>query len=198
MEFHPFPARLFHLQYGVTTYGQARFVLRDRALDFTDEFVPLLPLGSQASVAWVQGDSIPMEFAGEVYLSSPDFVRITGVGRELFAAAAPLFAQNISFPCRLSAARGEPPAAATAIYLSPGRVTLLTGLETQPGQALWLDAEIDFLTLRRLRLTVEQRHLLRRGQYLTVCGVQPASNENLIALNAFSARLDKLEDLGLD
>lgn len=197
MEFHPFPARLFHLQYGVTTYGQARFVLRDNALDFMDEFVPLLSLGSQASIAWVQGDSIPMEFTGEVYLSAPDFVRVTGVDGAQFATAAPLFAQNISFPCRLSAARGEPAVPATAIYLSPGRVTLLTGLQAQPGQALWLDAEIDFLTLRRLRLSVQQAHLLRRGQYLTVCEVPPAGNDNLIALNAFSAKLEKLEDVGL-
>ncbi len=197
MQFQPFPARLSHLAYGVTAYAWASFVLRDNAMDFTSEFVPLLPLGSQATIAWMQGDTVMMDFTGGVYLSSPQLVRITGIPRDVFAAAAPLFAQNTRFACRVACAPDGPADTGEVLYLSPGRITLLCGFKATCGQALWLGAEIDFLTLRRLRLIVTRQYPLRRGQYLTVCDVPPASNDNFIALNAYSARLETLADAGL-
>lgn len=199
MEYHPFAARLTSPYNDIEEFGQGTFVATENAVDFTGDFIPLLPLGSSACIDWVHGDETAASFCGVTYLSSPGLLRIVEVPAGTLEKYRPLFAQNTSLPAAATPLRGGPrataprPAPARIIYLSAARMALLCGDIAQPGQSLLIDAEVDFLTLRRLAVQVEQRIFLQRGQVLLHCSIPPASNDNIIALSAYSARLDQLE-----
>lgn len=194
MKYYPFPARLRSGYNGICEYGEGRAVHGDDAVDFSGEFVPLLPLGTPAEVDWIFGEGVVATFPGTVYLSSPTLARVVDVPPALARAARETFRQNtrISAAAAPADAPGEP-FPVTIIYLSPTAVTLQTARQVEEGSSLVLNAEVDFLTLDGLALQVRQRLALRRGDTLLICDVPPAGDANLIALSAYSARLDHLD-----
>ena len=195
MEFLPFPARLRSDYNHIEEYGQGQVFAQDDAIDFTSEFIPLLPLGASATVEWLLGSQVVQTYHGVVYLSSAGLLRLIRVPKNLIADTRTLLANNLSIPVTLLLP-GEPsePVQAQAIYLTSHHVTVLTPVAAEPGSRLLLNAEVDFLTLRKMPLQVRTRVILRKSQSLLLCTVQETGTENRIALSAYVARLEKLKN----
>lgn len=191
MDFLSFPARLRSGYNNVEEYGTAQVAGGEDAVDFTSAFIPLLPLGSQAVVEWVLGQSVVQAYAGRVYLSSPGLLRLVGVEPALVADTRALFATNIQMPATVLPPKAAP-MPAKVVYLALGHLTLQVPEPVEPGGRMLLNAEVDFLTLRQLPLQVRTRVTLRKSQSLLLCSIQGPGNENLIALSAYVARLEKL------
>ncbi len=195
MEFYPVPARLQAGYNGASATGLATVMEDENALEFTGEFIPLLPLGAPATVDWTYGQRVLASFSGTVYLSSPGLVRLVGLDAALVETARATFAMNTRLPCVLTVRQGESggrAAAAEILYLSTDTVTLHHHGAVAPGETVWVSAEVDFLTLRELPLLVQREIALRRDDELLLCGVPGLqTNENFIALSAYSARLEK-------
>jgi hypothetical protein len=197
MDYRPFPALLTSAFGQTRLYGTGKLSPAGNAVDFSADFIPLFPLGTGAAVSWIYGKTAVAEYAGQTYLSTPGKVRLVGVNPALLAPTRDIFAANTSLPGHISPAgpNAEPrdtTLAVTISYLSPGGIRLLSSQPAGEGAALWLNAEVDFLTLRRLLLTVRRQVALRRGEIILVCDVPHSTDENLIALTAYSARLEQL------
>ena len=193
MEFLPFPARLCSDYNQIEEYGQAQVFFQNDAIDFTSEFIPLLPLGASATVEWLLGSQVVQTYRGTVYLSSAGLLRLIHVPENLIADTRTLLASNLTIPVSM-VLPGEPaaPVQGQAIYLTAHHATVLTPVPSAPGTRLLMDAEVDFLTLRKLPLQVRTRVILRKSQSLLLCAVQNTNTENRIALSAYVARLEKL------
>ncbi|MDL2327155.1 hypothetical protein LJC64_00635 [Ruminococcaceae bacterium OttesenSCG-928-A11] len=195
MDFMPFPARLCSDYNAISEFGRAQVAGRDDAVDFTGDFVPLVPLGTDAQVEWVLGATVIQRYCGQVYLSSPELLRLVGVDKALVRDTRALFATNINLPATaapLEDGRPGQPVAVRALYLSPGSLTLQAPWPVEPGSRLLLNCEVDFLTLRAMPLRVRTRVTLRKGASLLLCDVAKMGDENLIAYSAYTARLETL------
>lgn len=195
MEFYPFPAQLRAGYNNINVPGQATVMERENAVEFTGDFVPLMPLGESAAVDWAHGERALVTFSGQVYLSSPRLLRLVDVDPKLVEAARATFAMNTRLPCLLTARQGGQGAVqypAEILYLSDDSFTLHVRYDILPQQTVYLSAEVDFLTLRDLPLYVRRVITLRRDDDLLLCDLQAQfSDENRIALSAYSARLEK-------
>jgi hypothetical protein len=194
MEYYPFPALLRTSYSPARVVGSAGLCHRQNAINFSGEFIPLLPLGSPAAIRWIHGQETVATFEGNVYLSSQTLLRLVNISPELMADARSTFAVNTRLPAGIKTGRGGEcqPTAAEVLYLSTDFITLKTAQPMPKGQNLFLDCEVDFLTLRNLELTVRQHLTLRRTESLIFCGVLRGGDDNLIALSAYSARLAQL------
>ncbi|MGD9560460.1 MAG: hypothetical protein AB7V55_07635 [Oscillospiraceae bacterium] len=199
MEYLPFPALLETDYNQVREFGTAHVVADDAAVDFVGEFVPLVPLGTRAVVHWITGNTTTDSFAGEVYLSSPSLLRIVRVNAEQVAFLRLIFAANTHLPATVqpasdrTAARKGTAVPMELLYLSPDAIKLRTAAVFEAGQRLLLNVEVDFLTLANLPLVVRRQVFLRRQDALLLCAVESSSEENLIALSAYNARLEHLD-----
>lgn len=192
MEYYPFPAQLCAPYNDTQEYGQAVVSPGDNAVDFTADFIPLMPLGTQACVDWMLGTRSVERLEGHVYLSSPGLVRVVDIDSERIGRLRRTFAINTDIPAHVSAAEGGRPVPATILYLSRRRLTLQLSDASVVGPQLILNAEVDFLTLSDMALQVRQQVLLRRQDILLLCDIPPGSNENLIAHSAYLSRLEQL------
>ena len=197
MRFYPVPARLRAEYNNITSYGELTVMEREDAVEFTGEFIPLLPLGQPAEVSWVYADRTLAAFIGRVYLSSPTLLRLVDVSPKLAEAARATFAMNTRLPSLVTVrqnGRGAVQYPAEILYLSNSSFTLHTRHEILPEQTIYLSAEVDFLTLQDLPLYVRRNIPLRRKEELLLCEVQTHySDENFIALSAYSAKLEQLD-----
>lgn len=196
MQFHPFPARLCANYSNINIHGLATVMHKDNAVEFTGDFIPLIPINQPAKVDWVYGKRCLASFCGSVYLSSSGLVRLVGVDAALVESARATFAANTSLPCQIWAGQQGFAGAlqpAQILYLSRETITLHCKSPIGPKQGLYLNAEVDFLTLWQMPLLVCHQIPLRLGEELILCKVAPRQNdENLIALSAYSAKLEKL------
>ncbi len=192
MDYLPFPARLEAA--GVCETGRAVISGSEDALDFTGEFVPLLPLGAAATVQWRVGDSPVQNYSGRVYLSSPEVLRLVGLPAGPVRETRAIFASNIRLAASVEAPGGAGRLPVEIVYLSRSALTLRTTGLFEGATRLRLHCEVDFLTLRRMPLEVEHQILLRAGEALLLCRAGNIGNENLIALSAYAARLEHLPE----
>lgn len=194
MEYLPFPARL--CAGNICEVGLGQVAEADNAVDFTGDFIPLLPLGQAAAVEWILGDGVVRAYQGEVYLSSPALLRLVRVDAGLVAEARRLFATNLRLRASFASPdKTSPRVPAQVLYLTTCAATLAAPMPLEPGTRLWLDCEADFLTLRAVPLQVKSAIPLRKSQALLHCTLAAGSEENLVALSAYTARLEKLEDV---
>lgn len=198
MEYCPFPALLCSGDNSVREFGRATIAQHDNAIDFTGDFVPLLPLGAQARIQWVLGEKILAELNGKVYLSSRELLRLVELEPAVLEQLKDIFKCNIHLAAQIIPAEKamfakQIATQATVLYLSQTDITICSSEYVGEGEQLLVSAEVDFLTLHQLPVTVEKRVLLRRGEALLLCKVQRGSNDNFIALAAFATRLEEQE-----
>lgn len=198
MEYYPFPALLRSGDNTVQEFGQATIVAGDNALDFTGDFVPLLPLGTAASLEWVLGERVLASFYGRVYLSSRELLRIVEIEPAHLEKERQIFATNTRISATYFVGTKPPlgkvtPLQGTILALAKQAITLRVDEYIAPGQTVLLSAEIDFLTLRHLPLLVEKRVLLRRDEALLLCRVLPTNDDNQIGMATYSAKLAAAE-----
>lgn len=199
MEFYPFPALLQSPYNGIREFGQASVAGDGNAIDFEADFVPLAPLGTQATVSWIRGNEVADDYVGQVYLSSPNLLRIVDVDPEQIAWLRLVFSANTLLPAQLFVPNRHPwpgkpagPLPANIIYLAPDAIKLRTPVTFEAEQPLLLNTEVDFLTLADLGIRVRKQIFLRRQDSILLCAVENCSEENLIALSAYTARLEHL------
>ncbi len=189
MEYLAFPAKFTSSYNTINELGQAHFLPGDNAINFTSDFVPLLPLGTPAMIEWAHSERTLATYEGSVYLSSGKLVRLVDINPTLAAKTRRLLACNIHMEAEISAKGGG--FSAEVVYLSEKSITLHSRWAQEANSLLQLSAEIDFLTLRKLPLRCKKQLELRRGEYLLYCHVEKTTTENTVALSAYSARLEK-------
>lgn len=196
MEYYAFPAQLCAAYNDIREYGVALPTAQGGALNFTSEFVPLIPLGAPAEVRWVLGDRTIAAFAGKVYLSTSQMMQLVDVNEEQVNKLRALFGVNTSLPGSITAGTRRRPLRTKALearicYLSTSMIKLVTAQPVDTGASLMLSCEVDYLTLTDLEVEVQQKIVLRRGEYFLRCSVQSGGNENFIALSSYAAKLEK-------
>lgn len=196
MNFIKFPAQLCSDYSDGCEYGRVEIFPNAGALDFTADFVPLLPLGSGARAEWMLGTKVLAKLPGEVYLSSPGLVRLVNIPQKAMAPLVPVFAANTSIPAFIRRNTADSPGKripAEIVYLSRHRLTLMLTGAVPTEKRLFLSAEVDFLTLSSLEIEIESQVLLNREGSLLHCKILPGSDENLIAHSAYLSRLEQLD-----
>lgn len=202
MEYYPFPALLTAGYNNTKEYGQGILVQTENAIDFISDFVPLLPLGTPATIHWVRGEHTVYSYSGRVYLSSAGLLRLVEVSAALLAPARTTLAVNSHIPGTVALVRRDSSTApeklqrhAVEILFLTNSVLKLHGSDYIPeGQQLLLSSEADFLPLTNLPLMVSERILLRRADALLICEVIEGNNENFVALSTYAARLTAAEE----
>lgn len=199
MDYYPFPALLRSKYNSIHEFGQASIAVSDNAIDFTSDFVPLLPLGCDAEIKWVLGNRVLAAYHGQVYLSSRELLRIVDIAPNKLEAARTIFATNTKLPGTAVATGGsriiaKPPAQPVEIlYLSKQLIKFRAGGYIAKGQRVALSCEVDFLTLNNQPLQVLERVLLQRDDAILVCEVLPGGDDNFVALSTYTARLAEQE-----
>lgn len=199
MEYFSFPARLRSAYNTISEYGTAQVSARENAIEFSGEFVPLLPLGTEAVVDWILGERTLVSFEGQTYLSSPTRLLLVDVDAELIEAAKATFAINTHLPAKARSAEAPRGAAKTPaypaeiVYLSADFMTLRTKAAGKLKGRLLLDCEVDFLTLCDQPVLVRRQVTSSRSDALLLCDVLPSSNDNRIALSAYASKLEQLD-----
>lgn len=200
MEYLFFSALLRTSYNNINEYGEAVVVHDEHAVDFVSDFVPLVPLGTQASIDWTLGKKSLASCKGKVYLSTQNMLRLVEVDPELVERARATFASNISIPgfilvtSRQLLKQTKQVYHVTIVYLSVGMVKLQFSapLALEIGEKLMLDVEVDFLSLHGLSLKVRQIIQLGFDKNLLICEVERSGNDNYVALSTYASRLDRI------
>lgn len=192
MDYLSFPAHLVAPYNDIQEYGEGHLGAGGDAVDFGSDFVPLVPLGSKASIQWIYAGREIAAYEGKVYLSTPTLLRIVDVDEPLVVRARGIFASNTRLPGLVREGADAPPRSVEVLYLSLGMVKLHAPFQSPVGLRLLLDVEVDFLTLRGLSLQVRQTVPLRKDENLLLCEVERSGNDNYIALSTYSNRLDRI------
>lgn len=200
MEYLFFPALLRTSYNNINEHGEAVVVHDEYAVDFVSDFVPLIPLGTQASIDWTFGSKSLASYKGKVYLSTQNMLRLVDVDHDLVDRARATFASNVSVPglatltSRQLLKASKQVFSVNIVYLSVGMVKLQTSTPAtiEIGERLLLDVEVDFLTLHGLSLKVRQIMQFGYDNGLLICEVERSGNDNYIALSTYAARLDRI------
>lgn len=197
MVFQSFPALLKSDYNIIHEYGQATVSENGLEIDFFSDFVPLIPLGTPAVVYWILGDRVIAEFRGIVYLSSKNLLRLIEVDSKILSQARILLVSNTQLPATFTtrirdfANVKNVRHPAEIVYLSTEQIKLKTPHSVLTGDRLYLNAEVDFLTLRNLCLLVHEHAPLGKNLNLVLCSVENTGKENFIALSTYAAKLEK-------
>lgn len=197
MTFASFPALLRSNYNMIHEYGDATISPDGLQVDFTGGFVPLVPLGTEATVLWVLGEKVMATFKGKVYLSSPTLLRLVDVDNEGLSRARILLVTNTCIPATFTLRKKDNGSDKTLRYpaeillLNMEQIKLKCALDPPVGEPIYLSAEVDFLTLHNLGLRVREKVALRREENLLLCSIESGGKENFIALSAYAAKLDK-------
>ncbi len=197
MEYLPFPALLLSDYNDIEEYGEARVCRDDNGLDFSGDFVPLIPLGAAASIDWVLADRSVARYNGTVYLSSKTSMRLVNVEPGLIENTRVIMASNVHIPATIQDGAAPPekaaPMVAEIVFLSMEYVKLRTSTHVPETEMLYLSAEAPFLTLVGLPLKVCQRVAMQNSETLLLCETRKMNEHNYVALATYVARLEKNE-----
>lgn len=175
---------------GISEEGQA-YIEHDNSVTFTSDFVPLIKLGSRATIIRVLGDKQFERFSGRVYLSSRNLLKIVDVDRELIAQALELFDSNIICPADFYIAPGSstrfniqkaPAISGFLRYISPEIVRICTMEYVEPGQHLMFTINESGLAVEKLLVKITDRMLLMRSAAILQCKPVSLSANNLTAI----------------
>ena len=195
MDYLLFPAVLTAEYNGIREFGEGRVLADDNAIDFTGDFVPLIPLGAPAGIDWVLGGQTIARYEGSVYLSTKTAMRLIEVEPGAIEKTRVILASNTCLPAsvRGQGATVDKAIPAEIVFLSMDYIKLRIRTYLPVAETILLGAEVDFLTLANLRLTVRRRVAMQGSETLLLCETQKMDEANYIALTTYVARLDKLE-----
>ncbi len=177
--------------------GQA-YISRDNSVTFTSDFVPLVKLGSEATVIRVIGEKRLERFTGKVYLSSRKLLRLVDVDSATIGPALEMFESNVVFPAEFLIAPGATTRfnaqKAQAVsgfvrYISPQLVKICTMEFVDKDEYLMFSLEETGLSVEKMLVRIKERILLMRSAALLLCEVVSLSMGNGVAIADF------LEDL---
>lgn len=92
----------------ILEHGYATVSSTDGLIDFKNEFVPLMKIGSIVKIVRVLQDAEKDCFVGEVYLSSRNMLRIISTDCKALQEAQRILSDNTSLPVRLGICPAHP------------------------------------------------------------------------------------------
>lgn len=192
-----FSALLKTQEEGVLEIGQAAVAPDENTLTFTSDFVPLMQLGSQATVTRVIGDWECESYTGTVYLSSQKLLRIVDVDPQKIELARELFGVNALYPGEFYLSPNKNPknniAKLDSIsgflrYVSLRTVRICTMEYVEEKQHLLFSLDAPELPLVSMVVRVNERILLERSSAVLICDVVSISSQNSHAIREYMER----------
>lgn len=149
--------------------GNATLFISQRAAEFRAAFVPMLKLGTIATIVRIEKGQEIHSFTGRVYLSSQRLLRLVEITDRLLPGCADYLSAETSIPIRLrrSADTKTPPLDATLFYLSTSSFKFTSEHRFHVGDLLYLEMPSSQPMLDGICLEVQQNILF--GQRLTGC-----------------------------
>lgn len=174
--------------------GYASVCIEKRTVDFQNEFVPLLSMGSTVKILQLQGDREIHCFIGQVYLSSRRLLRVVSVSDDLLTEEEKRLPVEVDIQSRLRlengrtiGLRGSGAYTARIYSLSPELLKFTCPLQLRTGSRVSLEFDQPFL-LTGLEVEVYQSILFGESSSGYLCRVQSAPEADLLRLNEFVER----------
>ncbi len=127
--------------------GVACISAEDQSIEFKNEFVPLLKLGSTAKIVRIEDEREIHCFTGQVYLSSRRLLRIISISDELFPEAFNYLWLNTSIHAK--------------IFPATSNVAPVYGEESSG-----FDAEVYYVSLKNIKFTSKKQFHVGQKLYL--------------------------------
>lgn len=186
-----FSATLICEEDGICEPGQACIEPFEDSVTFSCDFVPLIRLGSRATIVRTLGEMEFERFEGRVYLSSRKLLRIVEVDHEVVSSVRPLFDSNCIFPVTLFMANKRHKMQKAEMisgflrYISPTEIKICTMEFADAGQELIFSLSEPGLYLEKLSVTIIERILLMRSAAVLLCRINPPSEANAAAIDDY-------------
>lgn len=144
--------------------GWACLSTETNSIDFKNDFVPLLQIGTMVRITRTLNDEKLQSFSGEVYVASKNFLRITAVSERELNKIRPLFESNIwcySYPALYRRSflpfslKKTDRIDATIYYISNTELHYLSMDSVEIGQILIVSADKP-LCMDHVKIEVEQ------------------------------------------
>lgn len=189
-----FPAYLKSERGEILEIGEACVSDTKNEAEFVNEFVPLIKMGTPATIVRFLGEKELECLHGRVYLSSRTLLRIVDVDEYVIDEMRRLFSvnENISAdiyvsskPVHFSALQKMEYTPGTIRYVSRDIFKICTLEYVAEGSFLTFSTGGPGVALDNLVVRVTERVLLRRSSAILICEVYKPTHENSAALRAY-------------
>ncbi|MCI8441151.1 MAG: hypothetical protein HFG27_01270 [Provencibacterium sp.] len=171
--------------------GYASVNIEKRTVDFQNEFVPLLSMGTTVKILQLQGEKEIHCFIGQVYLSSRRLLRIVSVSDDLLTEEEKRLPIEVNIESRLRlegnktiGIKGSGAYTARIYSLSPDLIKFTCPLQLRAGSRVKLEFERPFL-LSGLVAEIYQSILFGESSSGYLCHVKSAPEADFSRLTDF-------------
>lgn len=191
-----FPASLKTADNKLLEMGEAYVSDTEDAVYFTNDFVPLMKMGTEVCIVRTLGDREQERFVGHVYLSSRNLLQIVDVDNYIISEVRRLFTVNENLGVELYASSKPSHFGnlqkltyfpGTIRYVSRDLFKICTMEYVAEGDYLAFSTDGPGILLNQLVVRVTERVLLRRSVAILLCEVWHPNAENRAALAAYSS-----------
>lgn len=191
-----FPAFLKTDDNRLLEIGQGYVSDTENAVYFTNDFVPLMKMGTEACVVRTLGERELERFKGHVYLSSRNLLQLVDVDDYVVEEARRLFSVNENLNVDLYAAHKPGQFSnlqkltyfpGTVRFISPTLFKICTMEYVTEGTYLMFSTDGPGVSLEKLIVRVTERILLRRSVAILLCEVCDLDTGNRNVLQAYHA-----------
>ncbi len=85
----------------ILEYGKASISIKDKSIDFTAQFVPLIKIGAQAKIICIENNVSTHVITGSVYLSSDKLLRLVNIRCVLISGAEKVLSAPVSVSAQI-------------------------------------------------------------------------------------------------
>lgn len=85
----------------ILEYGEAKISLKNKSVDFTGSFVPLMTIGTPVKIVCCENEQNTHIIKGSVYLSSSQLLRIDDISIKLLENAEQVLTMEVSIPAKI-------------------------------------------------------------------------------------------------
>ena len=142
----------------------------NKSVEFRGEFVPLYNRGEHLKIVRTQDGVEVISYTGEVYLSSPQMLRIVSITEEMLPGARSVFLYDVDLPAKLQAELTRPPKGKFGLFHR----------KPQPHEEV-LAVRVHAVSLRQIKFTTEE--LLDETQPLLLSLEEPRLQKVQLTIN---------------
>ncbi len=85
----------------ILEYGEAKISLKNKTVDFTNSFVPLMIIGTHVKIVCSENNVNTHLITGTTYLSSPQLLRVDNINIKLLENAEKVLSMEVSIPAQI-------------------------------------------------------------------------------------------------
>ncbi len=85
----------------ILEYGEAKISLKNKTVDFTGNFVPLMTIGTPIKIVCCEGEQNTHLIQGSTYLSSEKLLRIDNISLKLLEDAEKVLTMEVAIPAKI-------------------------------------------------------------------------------------------------